>query len=149
MSMLKTKAMLRNSCTMRMLIVSSMISVMAFQANHSKARGLPRQTGAEKHLQSACHKRSDAYIGDPFTYPLSVGALPGVDSLVVFVDPAKWAARPEPKRFAMMRDVACWYAGGRMLKSVWYSFSAVDPGTNRIIETFSGDKLWPTSGRYQ
>jgi hypothetical protein len=141
--------MLRNNCATRMLIVSSIVSVMAFQANHSKAQGLPPQTAAEKHLQSACRKRSDTYIGDPFTYPLSVGTLPGVDSLVVFVDPEKWAARQEPERFAMMRDVACWYAGGRMLKSVWHSFSAVEPGTNRIIEIFLGDKLWPTSGRYQ
>jgi hypothetical protein len=147
--MLKTKLILSNSCMTRILIVSSMISVIAFQANLSNAQGLPRQTAAEKQLQSACRKRSDGYIGDPFTYPLLVTALPGVDALVVFVDGEKWAARSEPERFTMMRDVACWYAGGRMLKSVWYSFSAVETGTNRIVGTFPGEKLWPTSGRYQ
>jgi hypothetical protein len=146
--MLKTKTILRNSGTNRLLFVSAMISVMAFQAGHARAQGLlPPQTAAEKHLARACRKRSDAYIDNPFTYPLLVTMARGVDTLVVFVDPKKWAARSEAERFAMMRDVACWYAGGRMLKSVWYDFSAVEPQTNRIIETFSGEKLWPTSGR--
>jgi hypothetical protein len=135
---------------MGMLIVSWMISVTAFQAGPSKAQGLlPPQTAAEKHLQRACRKRSEAYIDNPFTYPLSVSAARGVDTLAVFADPDQWAARTEVERFAMMRDVACWYAGGRMLKSVWYDFSVVDPKTNRILETFLGEKLWPTSGRYQ
>jgi len=135
--------------TKRTLIVSSMILAMALLADYSKAQVLAPQTAAQKHLQRVCRKRSDRYVDDGFAYPLSVASLPNVDSLVVFVDPEKWMTRPESARFAMMRDVACWYAGGRMLKSVWYSFSAVEPGTNRVIETFSGDKLWPTSGRYQ
>jgi len=138
-----------NSWAKRVLMVSLLMSASALQAGQSKAQVLPPQTAAEKHLQSACLRRSGTYIGDPFKYPLQVGVVPGGDTLGVMVDPEKWAATPESKRFTMMRDVACWYAGGRMLKSVWYTFSVYEPDTNRVLETFSGDNLWPKSGHYQ
>jgi len=138
---------LQHLSPLTLLIISAMISAMTFQAGWAQGL-LPPQTAAEKHLQRVCSKRSEAYLDNPLSYPIRVFAPPGVGSLAVIVDPEKWAARSESERLAMMRDIACSYAGGRMLKSAWYTFSAVEVGTNRVIETFSGDKLWPTSGRY-
>jgi hypothetical protein len=143
------KTMLRNSRLKPMLIVSGILSAMALQAEYSGAQGLPPQTAAEKHLQRVCSKRSEAYLDNPLSYPIRVFAPPGIGSLAVNVDPKKWAARSDSERLAMMRDIACSYAGGRMLKSAWYTFSAVEFGTDRLIETYSGDKLWPASGRYK
>ncbi len=109
----------------------------------SSAQILPRQTASERRLAARCSQRSDARLNDPFSYPLRVGVSPDGKSLGVFVAPEKWNAMPEAIRVSLLRDVACWYAGGRLDRKCWYDFSAVDPGTNRTIETVQGSKLWP------
>lgn len=112
------------------------------------AQILPPQTEAEKRLRERCFERSDAHVSDPFAYPLRVGASPDGKTLGVFVIPEKWNKLSARDRLTMMRDVACWYAGGRLNRRFWYDFSAVDPETKKNIETFSADQLWPRSGHY-
>ena len=107
----------------------------------SSAQVAHRQTAPERRLAAQCYQRSDAHLNDPFSYPLAVNASPDGKSLGVFVAPEKWNALTEVARVALLRDVACWYAGGRLSRR--YDFSAVDPGTERTIETIRGPQLWP------
>jgi hypothetical protein len=80
---------------------------------------------------------------------LMVGAHRNPDTLGVFVDPVQWKALPRSERINLLRDVACWYAGGRLIRSYWYDFGAVDPTLDRAIEVFRGAELWPKSGHYK
>jgi len=111
----------------------------------SAAQILPRQTAAQRRLAANCYQRSDAHLNNPFRYPLKVGASPDGKSLGVFVVPDKWRALTEPERVVLLRDVACWYAGGRLSPRYWHDLSAVDAEAGRVLETYSGTKLWPGS----
>jgi hypothetical protein len=112
------------------------------------AQNPPNQTSAER-LAKDCYKRSDAHLNAPFKYPLAVGAFRNPDTLGVYVDPDQWRALSRPQRVSLLRDVACWYAGGRMIRRYWYDFGAIDPATDHAIEVISGDELWPESGHYK
>ncbi len=123
------------------LSLAAVLGVLA--PTFSSAQVAHRQTEPERRLAAQCYQRSDAHLNNPFSYPLTVGASPDGKSLGVSVAPEKWNALTEVARIALLRDVACWYAGGRLERRYWYDFSAVDPGTERTIETIRGPQLWP------
>jgi hypothetical protein len=127
------------------LAIATVLGVVA--PTLSAAQAVARQTPSERRLAAQCYQRSDAHLNNPFSYPLRVGASTDSKSLQVFVAPEKWRAMTETVRVARMRDIACWYAGGRMQRSFWYDFSAVDPDTDRTVETIPASKLWPGSKR--
>lgn len=113
------------------------------------AQILPPQTAAQRRLQLRCWKRAEAHLNNPFDYPLNVGSHDNPPVLGVFVDPERWKALPRSERVSLLRDVACSYAGGRMMKRYWYDFGAIDPASGRAIEVFKTAELWPKSGHYQ
>lgn len=92
----------------------------------AQAQAFPRQTVHEKIVARACWARADARTGDIFAYPLRIGILDGSKNLGVYVLPDKWTTLSPVERTALMRNIACAYAGGRTDKRYWYTFSVAD-----------------------
>jgi hypothetical protein len=83
-----------------------------------------------------------------FTFPTTLTGLPGVPGITVYVIPEKFKKTGTAKKLKLMRDVACYYSGGRMNKDYWDTFSAYDLRSDKIMEVFPLKYLWPKSGRY-
>jgi hypothetical protein len=137
------------SVSFRALQAGFIATIVVAGMTSASAQIAPLQTPAQKHLQEQSYKRSDAHLNDPFKYPLKVGAFRNPDTLGAFVDPDQWKALPRSQRVSLLRDVACWCAGGQMIRKYWYEFGAIDPASGQAIEMFSGKVLWPKSGHYK
>lgn len=131
------------------IFIVSMAGVPAASAMRYPWIPPPTQTTSQKRLAQKCYSRSESHLNDPFEYPLAVSAFNDPDTLGVFVDPARWKTLPRSERVNLLRDVACWYSGGRMVRRYWYDFGAIDPTSNRAIEVFRATELWPKSGHYK
>jgi len=83
------------------------------------------QTPAEKHHSKECWSAAAAQEGAVFSYPLRIFALPQSD------------------RITLLSDLSFSYAGGRMQPDQWQPFGVVDPATNKTIETFTVNQLFP------
>ncbi|RKD36092.1 hypothetical protein [Rhizobium sp. WW_1] len=101
------------------------------------------QTPAEKHHSKECWSAAAAQEGAVFSYPLRIFAAPDADIMAVNVDKDKWSALPQSDRITLLSDLACSYAGGRMQPDQWQPFGVVDPATNKTIETFTVNQLFP------
>ena len=126
----------------RLILALALVAISPLAAHAGDAP----QTSSEKHRSQACWDRAEAQEGDALSYPLKIFAASDADVMAVNVDQKKWQALPRSERVVLMRDLACSYAGGRMKRDQWQPFGAVDATTDKTIETFTVEELFPKSG---
>jgi len=94
--------------------------------------------------QRWCRQKLEYYTEAPLAYPVKVFG--GKQGFVLFARSEKVAALSESQRLALMRLVACAFAGVPP-RPIQDDYILVDPDTQKVIEHFPISELWPPSGR--
>jgi hypothetical protein len=122
-------------------VIAGLLAVIVVASAHARTLS---STAAKPTRQQWCRQQLEFYVDAPLAYPVKVFG--GKQGFVLFAHAEKVAALSERKRVAMMRLVACAFAGVPP-RPVQDDYDLVDPDTHKVIEHFPISELWPPTGR--